>query len=218
MKIAVAYVFPQVSQSVYEPMAKRFSAQYCRFPPGVIDHELYVICNGGGRITPRQEALFAPLVPKFIYHDNTGRDIGAYQMAARTIPCDLLVCIGAPARPRYACWLDIMVRAVEDNGPGLFGCWGFHAPAVHLRTTVFWITPQVFNAYPIQVGNDQRYHFEHSHESITMWTIKKGFPCLQVTARGAFSVENWHHVEQADSLFADQHCDRIGWVDEGGGW
>jgi len=218
MKIAVVYVFASVQPHIYEPCARRFAAQYVRYPPGQTDHELYVIVNGGDKLTKRQEALFDPLVPVFIYHNNYGRDIGAYQMAARTISCDLLVCLGGPTRPRMAGWLDLMVRAVEENGPGLFGCWGFHAPAVHIRTTVFWITPHLFNAYPIQVGNDQRYHFEHSHESITLWTMKKGFPVLQVTARGVFPVTNWHHVEQSDSLFADQHCDRIGWVDEGGGW
>ena len=218
MKVAIVYIFPNLSPRTYEPMARRFTIQFCKNPPGNSDHELYVVVNGGGRITPRQEALFDPLVPKFIYHDNNGRDIGGFQMAARTIPCDLLVCIGAPARPRLAGWLDIMVRAVEDHGPGLYGVWGFHAPTPHIRTTLFWIAPQILNAYPIQVDNQSRYHFEHSHESITMFCTKKGFPVLQVTNRGVFSIERWHHVEQADCLFLDQHSERLGWNDEGGGW
>ncbi len=219
MRVAIAYIFPNLSPKVYEPMARRFSIQYLRNPPGASEHELYVISNGGGRVTERQEKIFDPLVPNFIYHDNIGRDIGAFQMAARTIPCDLLVCIGSPARPRSPGWLDIMVQSVENHGPGLYGVWGFHSPTPHIRTTVWWISPQILNAYPIQVGNDQRYHFEHSHESITAFSIKKGFPVLQVTNRGVFSIERWHHVELDDSPFIDQHGERsLGWVDDGGGW
>ena len=218
MRVAVIYVFPQVSANVYEPMAKRFSLQYVRNPPGETDHGLYVVCNGGGEVTSRQESLFEPLAPTFIYHNNFGRDIGAFQMAAANIPCDLLVCIGAPARPRMACWLDIMVRAVEDNGPGLYGCWGFHAPAVHIRTTVFWITPQILNSYPLQVDDHHRYEFEHGTNSITRYCMKKGFPVMQVTKRGVFAVDGWHHVEVGDCLFLDQHLERAGVQDIGGGW
>lgn len=219
MKVAIAYIFPLVNARVYEPQARRFALQYMRFPPGETDHQLYVIANGGaGKLDKRQEDLFSPLVPAFLHHNNAGRDIGGFIMAARHVPCDLLVCMGAPARPRMACWLDIIVRAVENNGPGLYGPWAFHVPAPHIRTTVFAISPQILNAYPITVDDSRRYHFEHSHESITMFCMKKGFPVLQTTARGVFSIENWHHVEQKDSLFADQHTDSIGWQDEGSGW
>jgi len=218
LKAAIAYVFPQVNHKVYEPMARRFTLQYMRHPPGSTDHELFVVCNGGGKITERQRLLFEPLVPQFIYHNNVGRDVGAFQMAAQTIPCDLLVCIGSPARPRLDCWLDTIVRAYEDNGPGLYGGWGFHVPSVHIRTTFFWLPPQILNAYPIQVDDAHRYEFEHGSRSLTQYCIKKGFPVMQVTKRGVFSFEKFHHVEQSDSLFADQHCDRLGWVDDGAGW
>lgn len=199
-------------------MARRFATQYVNFPPGETDHELFVVVNGGGQVTPRQERLFSPLYPSFLYHDNTGKDIGAFLMAARNIPCDLLVCLGGPVRPRMTGWLDVMVRAVENNGPGLYGCWGFHQPAIHIRTTVFWITPQLLNAYPHGIDNAHRYFFEHGPDSITLWCLKNGFPTLQVTRRGVFDVPKWHHVEQQDCLMLDQHCDRLGWKDEGEGW
>lgn len=218
MRTAVVYVFPQINAKVYEPQAMRFAKQYLRFPAGETNHDLYVVCNGGGEVTKRQESLFEPLAPTFLYHNNCGRDIGAFIMAAQNVPCDLLVCLGAPTRPRMDCWLDRMVRAVEDNGPGLYGCWGFHAPAVHIRTTVFWITPQILNAYPVQIDDHRRYEFEHGGQSITRFCMSKGFPVMQVTGRGVFPVDKWHHVEQADCIFMDQHCERIGWIDDGGGW
>lgn len=219
MKVAVVYVLPVPHAKVYEPMARRFSIQYMRFPPGETEHSLHVVINGGdGQVEKRQQDLFSPLVPTFLHHNNAGRDIGAFIMAARSIPCDLLVCVGSPARPRIDCWLDRIVKAVENNGPGLYGPWAFHAPAPHVRTTVFAISPQILNAYPIPIDDSRRYHFEHSHESITMYTMKKGFPVLQITARGVFAIDGWHHVETVDCLFADQHLDRGGYVDVGGGW
>jgi hypothetical protein len=212
---AVVYVFPNLLHKTYDGMARRFAHQYVQFPPGETNHELYVVVNGGGQITKRQEDLFAPLVPKFIYHDNSGRDVGAFQMAARQLDCDLMVCIGAPARPRMAGWLDIMCRAVEDHGSGLYGLWAFHAPATHVRTTCFWLPPQLMNWYPVHIHDGLRYDFEHGSQSITRFAMSKGMPVLQVTRRGVFSTDKWHHVEYEDCLFLDQHSERLGWTDEG---
>lgn len=209
MKIALVYVLPVVKPKLYFPMARRFVEKYMEFPPGTTDHQLYVVVNGGASASPHQRSLFEPLVPEFIYHDNSGKDVGAYMMAAKSLRCDLLVCMGTPTRPAIAGWLDVIVRAVEDNGPGLFGPWAFHVPTPHIRTTVFAISPIILNSYPVCVDDSRRYHFEHSHESITTYTMKMGLPVLQITARGVFSIENWHHVEKSDSFFLDQHCDRV---------
>jgi len=213
MRIAVVYVF--VPTLAYENMARRFATEYINHPPGESEHDLFVCVNGGGKVTPGQERLFDPLVPQFIYHDNSAKDLGAYFKAARTIPCDVLVCIGSPVRPRLAGWLDRMAAAVEQNGPGIYGCWAFHEPTKHIRTTMFWITPELLNAYPYAIDNSRRYWFEHSANSITSWCLRNGFCACQVTARGAFHVEQWHTPEQEDCLMLDQHCDRLGWKDEG---
>lgn len=217
MKIVVAYLFPNLGTKNYCDCARRFTNQYLKFPPGETDHELYVIVNGQP-ITPDKEKLFEPLAPKFIQHDNYAKDIGAFRMASETIPCDLLICVGAPARPRMAGWLDIITDSFLNNGPGFYGCWGFHEPAIHLRTTVFWVPPTLLNAYPEHIHDDNRYSFEHGTNSMTMWCLKSGWPVNMVTAKGTYPVAQWHHVRQEDSLYADQHCDRAGWIDEGGGW
>lgn len=208
--IAVVYIFANAQASRYEPMARRFSQTYCENPPGETDHELYVVVNGGGKITERQERLFDPLVPKFLHHDNSAKDLGAYRMFARTMPCDLMVCIGGPLRMRAAGWLDVICRAYEDNGPGLYGNWCFHSPAIHVRTTFFWLPPALLNAYPHPVHDGTRYEFEHGVNSITRWCFQKGFPVLQVTLTGVYSVEKWHHVEPKNCLALDQHFEGIG--------
>jgi hypothetical protein len=219
VRICVAYIFPQVSLPTYTPMARRFVLQYLKYPPGETDHDLYVVLNGGnGSVAEWQRKVFEPLAPQFIHHNNVGRDLGGYVHVAQTIPCDLLVCIGSPARPRLDCWLDLMVRAVEENGPGLFGIWGFHVPALHIRTTVFWLPPQILAAYPHHIDDHNRYEVEHGATSIARFCVKKGFPVLQVTRRGVFPIEQFHHVEVQDCLFLDQHYDYCGVQDDGSGW
>jgi hypothetical protein len=210
VRICLFYIFPQVSPKIYEPCVRRFVEKYIEHPTRQ-DHDLYVVSNGGP-ITRRQEKLFEPLVPTFIQHDNSGRDVGAYQMAARTIPCDLLVCLGTPTRPCRNAWLDFIVRAVEDNGVGLYGFWGFQVPAVHIRTTAFVIAPQILNAYPHQIGNQDRYAFEFGPTSITAFCLKRGLPVNMVSTRGVFGPKDFHFVEREDSLLLDQHCDEI-WKD-----
>ncbi len=208
MNVAVCYVFPQVNPKLYEPCAKRFASQYCEFPPGETDHTLHVICNGGGRLTERQKDLFSPLVPEFFYHDNSGKDVGGYAAFSRQTDADMIMCIGAPGRPRVAGWLDYMVFAFQDHGPGIFGPWAFGVPQPHIRTTIFAISPYVLNDYPMVVDNGHRYEFEHGSNSITRHCMRKGFAALQVTLRGVFGVDRFHPVPVQESIFADQHTDK----------
>ena len=192
-------------------MARRFANAYCDNPPGLSEHELIVVVNGGGKITPRQERLFDPLVPTFLYHDNSGKDIGAFRMAARTIPADLMIFLGGPVRPARAGWLDRIVRVYEDCGPALFGNFCFHEPVTHVRTTVWWCPPEIVNSHTLPIHNDLRYEFEHGTRSITRHTQQLGFPVLQVTWKQVCPVEHWHYLANEECLFLDQFTDTLGY-------
>lgn len=209
MLIAVIYVYPNLLHRVFNPLAKRFTQTYCDHPSAT-DHELYVAVNGGGEPTASQRALFHPLVPKFFLHDNSARDIGAYLVAAQTIDCDLLVCLGAPLRINRDGWLDRINQAYQDNGPGLYGFWAFSTPSPHIRTTAFFCPPQLLNSYPHPVTTADRYGFEHGQQSITRWCMKQGLPVLQITWSGVYAEPDWHMPEKDDSLVLDQHREREG--------
>lgn len=209
MKNALVYVLPVVKPRIYEPMARRFTEQYMANPPGETDHELFVVINGGTSVSQHQRSLFEPLVPEFIYHDNSGLDIGAYQMAAQSIKCDTILCMGTPTRPCKAGWLDWIVKGVEEHGPGLYGTWAFHVPAPHVRTTLFWTQPEILNSYPHAVETNQRYEFEFGKNSITQHCMKMKLPVLQVTAYGVFEQAQWHFVEPDENIFHDQHVDKL---------
>jgi len=214
VKIAVVYVFASVQPQIYEPYARRFAQQYVKHPPGVTDHELHVVVNGP-KITPHEEAIFSPLVPNYMYHDSSGKDVGAHRLAARVIPCDLIIFLGGPCWPGKPMWLDRIANVYEEFGPALYGNYCFHAPAPHVRTTFYWGPPHIFNSHTLPVHNDLRYMWEHGQESITRHCFKLGFPVYQVTWSGVYSIEHWRHVEEQDCLCFDQHTERLSY---GYGW
>ena len=211
MKIALVYVYPDMLSHVYRPLARRFVDSYMRHPPGDSDHDIHVIVNHGKSGDPAYPRLFSPLIPNFIMHNNDGKDIGAFQKASAMIKCDLMVFLGAPIHFRQGGWLDRIAMVYEENGPNFYGCWGFHNPAVHIRTTAFWCSPELFNSYPYTVHNDSRYEFEHGHRSIVKHVANVGSSAMMVTWSGCYPVEQWHHVENKDCLMLDQHTDGLGY-------
>ena len=192
-------------------MARRFVNSYIQHPPGVVDHEIYVVINGDNP-NKDDERLFSKIGVKFLSHDNSGKDIGAFQMAARSVPCDLMVFIGAQVHFRRAGWLDLMVSSYERKGPGVYGAYAFHEPFLHIRTTCFWMPPDLLNLYPLMIHNGLRYEFEHGPKNgLARWAIDSGFNSWLVTWTGIFQPSDWRHVENHEALVLDQHSDRIGY-------
>lgn len=210
MTVDLVYVYPRINQRVYLPLAKRFARTYMEHPAGGVPHDINVVINGDFP-NHTDAKTFSPLPVKFLAHDNYGKDIGAFQMAARTLKSDLIVCIGANVHFRRGGWLDIMVNAVEKNGPGIYGAYCFHQPMIHVRTTCFWMPRELLNLYPHQIGNESRYDFEHGPNSIAKWCIDAGFNAWMVTTNEIFPPDKWRHVENHEALILDQHSDTIGY-------
>ena len=208
MRVAIAYCFPQVRHSTYYPLAKRFADTWRAFPPGNEPHTLYVIGNGS-EVPPQSRGIFpAGSGCQFLAHDNIGWDIGSFQMAAEFIPCDLLVCLGAPVHFHRAGWLDRMVEAFLENGPALYGCTAYGGAGLHVRTTSFWFPPQLLQSYPMAIGSarSSRYDFEHGPHSFTRHVLNAGLDCLMVTWRGTFNYDDGNNMPDADTILVrDQH-------------
>ena len=212
MTVTIVYVFPHIALPTYEPLARRFVQSYMDNPPGGHDHKIKVVIHGGIK-GPFHDKLFSPLAPEFVSHNNDGRDIGAFQYAAGLFNCDLMVCLGSHVHFERPGWLDLIVRAYEGNGPALYGAYAFREPTNHIRTTNFWMPPQILQSYPHHISDSQRYMFEHGGEhSFTSHTNNMGFPCYQLTWNGVFAVQHWHHPARGDALLLDQHTDRIPWI------
>lgn len=208
MNVAVAYVYPAIQAQKYLPLARRFVESWGQFPPGRTQPALHVYVNGK---LPDQfeDALFHALQPKLHARDNTGWDIGAFQEAADTVPCDLLVCLGACVHFHRAGWLDRIVESFLQYGIGLYGTACYYTPDYHVRTTCFWCPPEVLASYPDQIGTTRssRYDFEHGPHSLTRFARNAALPCVMATWQGFFDFPAWRDnvPDRETILVRDQH-------------
>jgi hypothetical protein len=209
MKIAVVYCYPMVQTATYFSKAKRFADTWKQFPPGNAPHSLHAVCNGGTP-GPNDKYPFDGLNCHFISRHNSGMDIGAYQDAADQIPCDMMVCLGAPIHFYRAGWLDRMAEAFVEHSPCLCGCWGIppFRGVPHIRTTAFWFPPALLNAYPFIISSkkDSRYGFEHGQNNFTAFAQTAGFEPLMVTFDQVYPMEEWPNGDgsQGKCLVLDQ--------------
>lgn len=212
MNVAVIYILPHVNLVRYLPLAQRFCSTLSQYPAG-IPFDLHVVVNGSVSVEAIHKQPFVNLNAQFKVGNNVGRDIGAYQQFAsqHEAAYDLMVCLGAPVHFCCSGWLDRMVESYCAEGPGLYGSYGFHQPKLHIRTTNFWIPPNLFNAYPHQVHDGNRYAFEHGPESLTIWTLSMGYPCFVTTRTEMIPPVRWRHICKDEALLLDQHTDRMGW-------
>lgn len=198
MKIALIYIHvPHDPEHV--DLACRFVATYNHFPP-MGPHDTVVVCNGSPP-TAFTKMLFASLPNlSFLDHDDSGWDIGAYQKAAREVPCDMMIFCGGSLHFVRPAWLHRMASAFIKQGPGLYGAMGNAGDLKvnvqpHIRTTGFWTCPQLFNAYPIRVTRqEQRYEFEHGKTCLTSWMLSQGKKVMVVTWNGEYVKEDWDRI------------------------
>lgn len=219
-RVAVVYVFPLVGQPEHDVNARRFVSTYCEFPP-LHDHSLHVVFNGGA---PSAEnlAVFDGIEVQFHRHDNSGWDIGAFQMAAAAIDCDIVVCLGANSHFKRAGWLRRMVEAVRLHGDGLYGASASYERNPHVRTTAFWCDPMLIRAYPKKVVSyDDRYEFEASDSSITRLAEHIGLGCWTVTWEAEYPKKDWRtppnifrRGDQSNSLVFDRYFELYEAMDE----
>ena len=217
MKVAITYIYPNAGEGGYFDLAVRFLDSYGKFPPGM-DHDSIIVCNGSPA-TDETKFYFGSL-PNLICleHDGSGYDIGGFQLAARTVPCDLMVFFGSTAYLRQPNWLVRMVDAFQRHGDTLYGAMGNQGVGdiyPHIRTTGFWMSPALLNRYPIQVTRpEQRYEFEHGRSGLTTWAIQQGKQPWVVSAVGDWvlqscnSVPGGYHNGNQESLLTGDRLTR----------
>ena len=209
--VAVVYVYPLVGETAHDASAQRFVDSYRQFPPEY-HHALHVVFNGG---EPSQEnlAVFDGLDAEFHRHDNSGWDIGAFQLLARKVECDLLVCLGSNSHFKRAGWLRRMADSWAGHGDALYGASASFERDPHVRTTAFWCDPMLIRAYPKRVRTfEDRYEFEASRQSITRCAEGVGLYAWLVTWDGEYSKREWRvppnifrRGDQSNSLVYDRY-------------
>lgn len=215
-KIAVVYVYPLGAQ--FDPLALRFVRSY-QGAPTPIDHELYIIANGG-EPSPIMIQMFQEVDCQWMVHDNTGWDIGAFQAASRTIPCKLMLFFGNSGYIRHPDWMKRVTQSWLQHGEALYGSMGNLGDMrlgiyPHIRTTGFWCNPQMLDNYPGIVEHPaQRYPFEHGNRNFTAWVRENGLHAWVINAHSDLDWPHWNddpngfrRGNQGELLFGDRIAD-----------
>ena len=214
MKITLVYVFPLNGKNNFAPYAHEFVLSYQRHPPGH-EHDTLVVCNGEPA-TDTSKALFNPLPNvSFIDHDNSGWDIGAFQLAARNSTSDMMLFCGSYTYFRKAGWLLRMREVFEQFGNALYGSTGNQGDQrfgvyPHVRTTGFWCDPKLLASYPMKVtqagAGGERYKMEHGQDCFTGWVVRLGKQALIVgwdcvhEVTSCNSIPNGYHQGNQENL------------------
>jgi hypothetical protein len=182
-KICVVYIYPFSGEGGWAPKALEFAQSYERNPPGM-NHDTVIVCNGAPITEPSKDLFNALPNRTYLDHDNSGWDIGGFQLAARTVPCDLMLFCGAHTYFRKPGWLARCVEVMNDLGNTLYGSTGNQGDTrfniyPHVRTTGFWCKPELMKAYPHIITQcsgygGQRYEAEHGLSCISNWVKSQG--------------------------------------------
>jgi len=199
MNIEVVYCFPVLLNGQYRDYAERFVVSYLENPPAV-DHQTTIVCNGAAPNSDTK-GLFSILPNvKFLCHDNSGFDIGAYIAAARQSTADLMVCFGSSTYLRGPGWLLRMASAFKKHGMAQYGVMGNQGDAKvncrpHIRTTAFWFPPVLLKKYPTPIiSNDDRHRFEHGQGCFSDYVQSQGLKNWIVTWDGEYLWPNWDSI------------------------
>jgi hypothetical protein len=225
MRICTVYNYPTKNFGPeHATYAQRFVDSYRKYPP-MHDHSMIVVSNGGPPAGKAVQQFSWIKGTQFIQRENAGMDIGAYQLAARSFQCDIMVFFGGSSYIRGPGWLMRMVSSFQVYGHGLYGCTGnqgdnrqvgTHIERVwpHVRTTGFWCAPQLITAHPFRVkDNSERYPYEHGPVGLTSWVIHQGLPVMIVGWRDIKPLhecdsmpDGFHKGDQSNIMVGDRLC------------
>jgi len=205
-KIVLVYIYAEGGAGGYRQKAENFVQSYLLNAPG-FQHETRVVCNGVG-VNADTMAIFKAMPNlTFMNHDDSGWDIGGYQLAARNIDCDLMIFCGGHTYFRMPGWLLRIWEVYEQYGHALYGATGNQGNGngvhPHVRTTGFWCHPKLMNSYPFLVtdrgSGGQRYEMEHGSNCLSNWAKSQGLQRLIV------GMDDVKALEQCDSMRGGYH-------------
>ena len=218
MKLSVIYVYPAFVP-LYDDYASRFVGTYCVNRCDV-PHTLHVVSNGGPP-SSTMTGVFSRIHVEWHVHDNSGYDIGAFQMLSKLIPGEVAVYLGSSTYIRGPGWLKRISDSFDKHGEALYGTMSNEGcdPAgvlPHLRTTGFWTTTDLMNRHPFRVTSpEQRYGYEFGPDGLTQWVLKSGLDAYLVDWESEYPRPRWlearnsyHFGDQSGLIFGDKLTDK----------
>lgn len=216
--VTLVYIYPMLGD-LHDRYAARFVSTYHEHLPGM-RHKLLVVANGGPP-TPLARLLFSSIACEFIEHDDSGWDIGGFQKAVEHIDTELAVFCGGTVSFERDGWLKRMHDAYVTHGRRLYGTFACWQPALHIRTTGFWMPTELFAKYPFRITDtSQRYGFEWGPNNMTEWLVRSQLEPVLVTWSGDYFRDRWSRATgfygtgvPGDCLLRDRQCNTTGYIE-----
>ena len=204
LRVLVVYIAVTNGGNI-DSYAPRFAQTYRENAAGY-PHDLLVVCNGGP-LVPRRKAYFDGIKCDFLPRENDGGwDVGAYQAVAESTDYDFLVCLGESVYFHRPGWLDRLIQARIQFGPGMYGYFATHAVRAHLNTTAFGIDPQFLVKYPRVLNHGARYEFEHGAGALWRRIVNGGSRAVFVTWDGYWMPGEWRRPSNGLNAGNQNNC------------
>lgn len=219
MKPTIILPLPFDDWATFEPFVKRFVETFKQFPPSC-PYQIHAV-GCWGRPTDRVREMFYGTKTEFYFYANDGADIGSAQQATRFLDDDtFMVMMTSRCYFHRAGWLERLVEARKQHGPGLYGCSANHEGyRLHLCTRAYAMDAGDFKDYPIKIDSRLKGPmFEigenNPHGNLMEWMESKDRPSRLVFFDGVREKPDWftapnrfRHGDQSNMLVLDKHTD-----------
>lgn len=216
MKIAIVYPYICNKAEHYREDLKRFCNTLHQFPAGY-EYDLFVEMCGGGEFQGQDVDWFGDFFFSGSEYYGDGWDIGAHQHAANCVPyeIDFMICCCAHTFFHREGWLNRMVSAREEFGPGLYGAMASKENHPHIRTCFFGFDPADLRAFPTVINSRQKsLEFESGPDNFSLWMQRRGKPVKMVAWDGTYDLADcrkpdnvFRRGDQSNCLVWDRHTE-----------
>lgn len=225
MKIAIALPIPAESVAAwkeFQPMLERWCETYRRFTP-TVPHDVWCNICGPTAMNPPDEVIdgmFTGAVSKLNLYCGGGCDLGSTQFLANALSNTFLIASTSRVYFWKAGWLERMVAARAEHGPGLYGTSAaYQGDRLHLCTRFFGMDVEDWQAYPHVINTrDRGRMFEIGENNpdgnLLEWSEKRGRPARLVYWGGVYEKADWfkpanifRRGDQSNMLVKDRHTD-----------
>jgi len=198
----------------YNEGAVRWRDSYTANRPEM-PHDVVIV----NRYADHDDDLFDGVASHYLRYDGGGWDCGTWKHVAQEFNVDLLVCFNSSTRIQAPGWLERIVNAVDQHGPGLYGPLTSFEVNPHVRTPCFIFQPEVLRRFPEEINDRQAtYQFEcmgyPDTPNVTQWVRAQGWQTRLITWDGCYDLPDWRKPEnifrrgdQSNLLVHDRHCD-----------
>ena len=195
VNIVVAYTV--VSQGTKTAdIEARFVATWLTYPPGV-PVRLIACCNGGP-LDFEVGSMLALAGAEFYPRANEGADRGGYMDVAKNFPSDMQLCLGESCFFTRPGWMERLIQVWNRHGKGLYGFLASKLLTLHINTTCFCLSPELFSAWAYPVDQrPARYSFEHGADPFWRRVRAAGRPVRLVTFSGDYEPWEWRTTSNA---------------------